>query len=152
MRRSRAAKGRSRTRIAGGSAAAALILALVGGGILWATGLYPRVPLPEARNRPPAIIATAAPVGIGPPHRAVPPKPAEPAVVRLPLPGPPPASAMPAWRRFAAPAPPAGNRPRVAVVVDDLGLDRRRTAEIVDVHDLCARPARADRGGAPRRP
>jgi len=33
--------------------------------------------------------------------------------------------------RFAVPAPPSGNRPLVAVVIDDLGLDRARTAEVI---------------------
>ena len=36
---------------------------------------------------------------------------------------------MPAWLRFAVPTPLAGNRPLVAIVLDDLGLDRARTAE-----------------------
>ncbi len=33
--------------------------------------------------------------------------------------------------RYAVPAPPSGNRPLVAVVIDDLGLDRARTAEVI---------------------
>jgi polysaccharide deacetylase 2 family uncharacterized protein YibQ len=36
---------------------------------------------------------------------------------------------LPAWQRYAAAAPAvSGNRPLVAVVIDDLGLDRRRSA------------------------
>lgn len=37
----------------------------------------------------------------------------------------------PAWRRFAATAPERDGRPMVAVVVDDLGMDRRRTARTI---------------------
>ena len=37
----------------------------------------------------------------------------------------------PAWLRFAVPAPHAGGRPLVAVVLDDLGLDRARTAAAI---------------------
>jgi polysaccharide deacetylase 2 family uncharacterized protein YibQ len=48
---------------------------------------------------------------------------------------PPPLPALPrgepAWLRFAVPAPPSGNRPLVAIVLDDLGLDRARTASAI---------------------
>ena len=44
---------------------------------------------------------------------------------------PPPAAAEPAWLRYAVPAPPTGNRPLVAIVLDDLGLDRARTAAAI---------------------
>lgn len=42
---------------------------------------------------------------------------------------PPPATAKPAWLRYAVPVAATGNRPLVAIVLDDLGLDRMRTAE-----------------------
>jgi uncharacterized protein len=58
-------------------------------------------------------------------------KPTEEAAVRLPPPMPPPAAAKPAWLRYAVPAPSTGNRPIVAIVLDDLGLDRLRTAEAI---------------------
>jgi polysaccharide deacetylase 2 family uncharacterized protein YibQ len=56
------------------------------------------------------------------------PKPVQEAALR-----PPPriGDARPAWVRFAVPAPRSGNRPLVAVVIDDLGLDRTRTAEVI---------------------
>jgi uncharacterized protein len=56
------------------------------------------------------------------------PKPVQEATLR-----PPPriGDSKPAWVRFAVPAPPSGNRPLVAVVIDDLGLDRARTAEVI---------------------
>ena len=40
-----------------------------------------------------------------------------------------PAVVKPAWLRYAVPAPATGNRPLVAIVLDDLGLDHMRTAE-----------------------
>ena len=42
-----------------------------------------------------------------------------------------PSGATPAWLRYAVMVPPPGKRPLVAVVIDDLGLDRPRTAEVV---------------------
>jgi polysaccharide deacetylase 2 family uncharacterized protein YibQ len=62
------------------------------------------------------------------PQTAAAPKPVQEATLR-----PPPriGDARPAWVRFAVPAPPSGNRPLVAVVIDDLGLDRARTAEVI---------------------
>ncbi len=40
-------------------------------------------------------------------------------------------SPLPAWRRYAVAAPRAGGRPRIAIVIDDLGIDRRRTARAI---------------------
>ena len=51
--------------------------------------------------------------------------------MRPPPPLPAPRRAEPAWLRFAAPASPSGNRPLVAIVLDDLGLDRVRTAAAI---------------------
>src|SRR6266481_8450141 len=56
-------------------------------------------------------------------------RPTEEAALRPPPALPPPPVAQPAWLRFALPAPATGNRPLVAIVFDDLGLDRARTAE-----------------------
>jgi polysaccharide deacetylase 2 family uncharacterized protein YibQ len=42
-----------------------------------------------------------------------------------------PSAAVPAWKQFALAAPAADGRPRIAVVIDDLGLDRKRSAEIM---------------------
>lgn len=38
-------------------------------------------------------------------------------------------SALPAWKKYAVPA--SAHRPMVAVIIDDMGLDRRRSARIV---------------------
>lgn len=39
----------------------------------------------------------------------------------------------PAWLRNAVPAPPIQGRPMIAVVIDDMGIDRRRTRQIIDL-------------------
>ena len=44
---------------------------------------------------------------------------------------PRPGAVKPAWLRYAVPASPSGDRPLVAIVLDDLGLDRVRTAEAI---------------------
>jgi polysaccharide deacetylase 2 family uncharacterized protein YibQ len=63
------------------------------------------------------------------------PEPAPAPEIRLAaLPPPPPAQARraePAWLRFAVPAPALDRRPRIAVVIDDLGLDKRRTERTI---------------------
>ena len=62
---------------------------------------------------------------------------------------------LPAWRRHAAPFAPVRGRPRIAVVIDDLGLDAARTERVIELPapltlaflpygpDLGARTARA---------
>jgi polysaccharide deacetylase 2 family uncharacterized protein YibQ len=61
------------------------------------------------------------PAPASPPRLAVAPPPIEPGpVVRPPE--------VPAWRKFAAVAPASDGRPLVAVVIDDLGIDRKRSA------------------------
>ena len=54
----------------------------------------------------------------------------------IPLPVPPPLAlpeptGKPAWVRFAVPQPPLGGRPLIVVVIDDLGVDRRRSEKVV---------------------
>jgi polysaccharide deacetylase 2 family uncharacterized protein YibQ len=82
------------------------------------------VPQPVAVPPPPAPVAAAAPAPA-----------AEDVLVAAPLIAvsaeplaPPPQPEPPAWRRFAAAAPPPDGKPRIAVVIDDLGLDAARTA------------------------
>jgi polysaccharide deacetylase 2 family uncharacterized protein YibQ len=57
-------------------------------------------------------------------------KPPQEAALRPPPPLAPTA-VKPAWLRYAVPVPPTGSRPLVAIVFDDLGLDRARTAEAI---------------------
>lgn len=57
--------------------------------------------------------------------------PPDPGPVAVPeLPGP---EGKPAWRRYAAAAPEINGRPRIVLVIDDLGMDRKRTRETVEL-------------------
>ncbi len=58
----------------------------------------------------------------------------EPAPATVPLAAPPvvapPDAGQPPWRRHAVAAPPAAGKPRVVIVIDDMGLDRKRSARV----------------------
>ncbi len=49
----------------------------------------------------------------------------------LPAAGEPPAGTEAPWRRFAALAPETGGRPMIALVIDDMGVDRKRSARVI---------------------
>jgi polysaccharide deacetylase 2 family uncharacterized protein YibQ len=87
-----------------------------------------RLPAPSAALPEAASVAPAQPFGSH--EKSVrPARSTEEAALRPPPPMPLSAVAKPAWLRFAVPAPATGNHPLVAIVLDDLGLDRMRTAE-----------------------
>lgn len=114
----------------------------------------PMVPPVEPERRPPAIVVSPPAVEpqAAPPPQTVPP-PAEPPPQSAALPleaappdtetpaSPPPVvsplvplplpEAVPAWRRYAAVAPHHADRPMIAVVIDDMGVDTRRSAEVM---------------------
>ena len=48
---------------------------------------------------------------------------------------PPPAhlSGRPAWERFALPDVPTGGRPMIAVIIDDMGVDKRRSEKVIQL-------------------
>lgn len=90
----------------------------------------PLTPLPERRPE----VSTAAAPGTGGEIR-VPPLPptqmaALPAAAPVPAPSPD-TGGKPAWVRFAVPPPPVTGKPMIAVVIDDLGVDRRRSEKVV---------------------
>jgi polysaccharide deacetylase 2 family uncharacterized protein YibQ len=69
-----------------------------------------------------------------PEGEAAPPIPPQEAAVPLILPQPPVAPVQPgspAWVRYAVPAPKTAGRPMIAVVIDDLGIDRRRSEKVI---------------------
>ncbi len=68
-----------------------------------------------------------------PPPDAAPPAPPAPAASAPPAPAPAveDTGAAPPWRRFAVAAAVPDDRPVVAVVIDDMGIDRRRTARAI---------------------
>ena len=94
-------------------------------------GLAPRPP-----EAPPSSVRIALPAPPSPRPPSETPSLANPLPAAAPAPppavspaAPPPAVALPAWQRYAAAAPAVGgSRLLVAVVIDDLGLDRRRSA------------------------
>ncbi len=123
----------------------------------WRRPLRSRLRAMSVRPRTPSSKAGPAPRPVE--ETALRPPPPLPAPAHTPPPRPAPRT-EPAWLRFAAPAAPGGDRPLVAIVLDDLGLDRVRTAAAIRLpapitmsfmtyaDDLAA----ADRGGAPGRP
>ena len=44
-----------------------------------------------------------------------------------------PPTMAPPWRRYAVAAPPADGKPRVVIVIDDLGIDKKRSARVVQL-------------------
>lgn len=78
----------------------------------------PADPSPAAPPTPPAVTK-------GPAQVAALPRPPQP------LPAPPPAPAgTPAWQHYAQPAHLIDGRPRIAIVIDDMGLDRKRSDKV----------------------
>ena len=122
--------------------------------------------LPPSPPPAPAPAAEAEPAAVEPP-RVQPEATARPAAPaqRVALITPPPLASPtrppgdPPWRRYAAPAPPPDGRPRVAVVIDDVGLNRALAERTIALpgpltvamlpygHDLPALAAKARRAG-----
>jgi hypothetical protein len=125
---------RSKWRLGRGGQWAAVIVAAAAIGVAGATIIHKRmtthhqvaavrVQLPPPPVRAPAVVPPPRIVA-APPPSLLPPV-AEPAPTPAPMVRPPEA---PAWRRFAAVVPPAEGRPLIAVVIDDLGIDRKHSA------------------------
>ena len=97
---------------------AALVL-IIAGVALVALSLPGRAP--RQAQAPSRVVAAIPP--LAPPRQAELPPPVAP-----PLPRP---AEQPAWLRFAVAVPPSGDRPRIAIVLDDCGLDRPRTERAI---------------------
>jgi polysaccharide deacetylase 2 family uncharacterized protein YibQ len=82
-----------------------------------------RVPEPAVRVALPPVARPALPLPLAEPPVSV----AQTAAVVLPPPKPVPAPVLPAWRKFAVAPPPFDGRPLIAIVIDDLGVDRKRS-------------------------
>lgn len=66
---------------------------------------------------------------------AAPPPPAPPASA-LPAPGAPPppnVGGRPAWQQYARAVPETGGRPMIAIVIDDMGIDRAESAKVIEL-------------------
>lgn len=83
-------------------------------------------------RRAPAQSATEGAPPIDP-DPVLPPLPAAPAVAAAPPLPPAAASVIPAWRRFAVPVAAGDPRPKIALVIDDMGVMRARTAQALDL-------------------
>jgi polysaccharide deacetylase 2 family uncharacterized protein YibQ len=106
----------------GGVAAVSLALGLaIGAGVL-------RQAPPKPQHPTETPIARLPPASVAEPPAAIPP----PAPTSLPPHLEPPGSRpQPAWLRYAVAPPPTEGRPIVAIVLDDLGLDRKRTQRAI---------------------
>ncbi|OAN64488.1 divergent polysaccharide deacetylase family protein [Magnetospirillum moscoviense] len=92
--------------------------------------VIPLVPLPPARPGGPADDGFDADQASG--------QVADQQVASVPLILPQPSvkpveQGAPAWVRYAVPAPKAGSQPMIAVVIDDLGVDRKRSEKVVEL-------------------
>ena len=82
----------------------------------------PASPTPSASVAPPRTPPVQAPALASPPQVAAAPPPAA---------APPERSTEPAWLRFAVPAVAQDGRARVAIIIDDMGLDRARSERAI---------------------
>ncbi len=140
-RRSRQRRGGSGPRWRTVLLLAALVLSLgVGIGVMIGGRLGEPPPVAEAPPAAPAEVETAAVPPPPPPAELPAPDMPEIPLLRAPdlpparliaPPLPPPGAELPAWRRNAVAAPAVDGRPMIAIVIDDLGVDRRRSAHIV---------------------
>ncbi|MCW5749736.1 MAG: divergent polysaccharide deacetylase family protein [Alphaproteobacteria bacterium] len=132
--------------------AAALTIGVIIGASFDAPQKEPSRPPATAEIRP--AKPAASPPAVTPPAIApAPPQTAAPAPAPLPAPVPTPAetdpalllpplaagrgsggeSALPPWRRYAAQAPEGNGRPMIALVIDDMGMDRKRSRRAVQL-------------------
>lgn len=79
----------------------------------------PLPPVAEPRPSSPRA-ASPVPVPVAPPPAVA----ALPPVIQQPQ-----DASLPAWKRYAVAAPRTAGRPMIAIVIDDMGLDQRRSAE-----------------------
>ena len=82
---------------------------------------------PKPPENDPEAVAPAPEVASLPPAEA-PPEP--PVAAPAPAPVLPPPG-TPAWRKNALPSVPANGQPMIAIVIDDMGLDRKRSADVM---------------------
>jgi len=119
-------------------AAAAIAAAVIGIGVLWAQPPEPAAPALEFEAQAPQPLAAeqsppaAEPAPI-PDFAATDLEPARDVLALLPAAGQPVADEQPTWMRNAVLVPDSGARPMIAIVIDDLGLDRRNTDRVVQL-------------------
>jgi polysaccharide deacetylase 2 family uncharacterized protein YibQ len=134
------------------------------------SAVLPPEPAPPTEERPvspPQIAEPASPPVSSPPAEsaALPPEPRTPAIRQPEVPpsvAPSeirPEAELPAWRRYAVAVPDVDGRALIAIVIDDMGVDQRHSAEAIDLpgpltlsflpyaHDLARQTAAAHRHG-----
>ncbi|WP_439814507.1 divergent polysaccharide deacetylase family protein [Zavarzinia sp. CC-PAN008] len=92
-------------------------------------------PLPQPRPPEPLVVVDQ-PRPAPPPAASIVTAMTVPPGALRPAPAPPiPASpaGRPAWQANAVPAPPADGRPRIAIVIDDVGVSKRDVAGVLDL-------------------
>lgn len=97
-------------------------------------GNLPIVPLPRPRPGGPNDDGTEYEAPEGEDTAPQTPHPSQEAAVPLILPQPPVAPVQvgaAAWVKYAVPAPKTAGRPMIAVVIDDLGVDRKRSEKVI---------------------
>jgi|HubBroStandDraft_1064217.scaffolds.fasta_scaffold00762_11 polysaccharide deacetylase 2 family uncharacterized protein YibQ len=91
--------------------------------------VVPEAIAPPAQHKPVPVLEAAIPVPHRPPAIRTP--PSAPSFVMPPLAPVPEGEA--AWRRYAVAAGPEDGRPMIAIVIDDMGLDRHHSDEAVSL-------------------
>jgi polysaccharide deacetylase 2 family uncharacterized protein YibQ len=86
------------------------------------------LPPRPAENDPEAMVPPTEVASLPPAES--PPEPAKPEPNAL-APLLPPPHGDPAWKKNALPSAPANGQPMIAIVIDDMGLDRKRSAEVM---------------------
>jgi uncharacterized protein len=119
-------------------AARPMLLVACGAGIGLVTGAL------LATHRPAPAVVVAKPVAqrqlaaVAPPQtREVDSEPSAPPTAALPAPSAPitpaapGAGGRPAWQQYARAVPETGGRPMIAIVIDDMGIDRQESAKVI---------------------
>jgi uncharacterized protein len=97
-----------------------------------------RTPAPALTAGLPAVTAVSPPklapssvASLPPANPVVPPQPAAPPPV--PLPAPASSGGKPAWQQYALAMPATGGKPMIAIVIDDMGIDKADAARVINL-------------------
>jgi polysaccharide deacetylase 2 family uncharacterized protein YibQ len=119
------ARHRPAVRLAGVAVVSLVLGVAIGVGVI---GHAPPTKAPHPRETPiarlppePHVMPPPEAPPQAPPQAVLPPQPEAPVATRP----------QPAWLRYAVAPPPVEGRPMVAIVIDDLGLDRKRTQRAI---------------------
>ena len=91
-----------------------------------------------AAPHPPVVLSNDPPATETSPHTVLdsetpPPVAAPPVALALPPHLPPLPAGTPDWQKYAQPSPPTGGRPMIAVIIDDMGLDKKRSERVLQL-------------------